>query len=77
MAEQTEREKLIGLCVEIFAHCELDCEITLGGNGTNCSEAANVAEAMLNILKVKYSTLKKQVAARAQELMIEYGIEND
>ncbi len=32
------------LSAEVYAHVELDWEITLGGSGTNCCEAANVID---------------------------------
>jgi len=43
-------EQLLNLCVEIYAFMELDWEITLAGNGTNSSEASNVADEILNII---------------------------
>ena len=38
------------MCVDIFAHADLDYEITLSGNGINPCEAAGVAWKILDIL---------------------------
>ena len=43
-------KRLDELCISIIAHCRLDYEITISGNGTNPSEAANVAYAILDIV---------------------------
>ena len=40
------------LSIEVFAHVELDWEVTLGGNGTNCCEAANVMHAINDMFPV-------------------------
>jgi hypothetical protein len=34
---------------ETFCCCQLDWEITMGGNGTNASEALNALDAVYNI----------------------------
>ncbi len=73
------KEKLIEMCVEIYACSELDYEVTLGGNGTNAAEAANVAGEILDIIGVKDEDGKfeKMVSDRVKELKKEYGDNED
>lgn len=65
------------LCTDIFAHCELDWEITLSGNGTNPCEAGNVAYALLDELYKDGRKWRKQhqakIALRMKELRKEMG----
>lgn len=73
-----QREKLIDLCLEIFASSELDYEVTIAGNGTNSAEAENVAKGILDILGIdlyspEFSLL---IAARVKELKEMYGIDD-
>ena len=49
------------LCIEIFAHNQLDCEVTLCGNGTNSAEASNVAMEILEILGIEYKDLADDI----------------
>ena len=58
-------EKLVELCVDIFAHCQNDYEITLSGNGTNACEASNVA---LSILDTFYGDGRKWRRANQQRI---------
>lgn len=44
-------DRLYEMCIEIFAHSALDYEIDLAGNGTNASEACNVATEICNIFE--------------------------
>ena len=46
----TMEQQLLELCAHIYAHVKLDYEVTLGGNGTNCYEASNVADEILEII---------------------------
>lgn len=66
------KKKLEELCIEIAAHADLGYEVTLSGNGTNCSEAYNVALAILDILHGdgrKWMTKNhKRVTAAVREL---------
>ncbi len=73
------RAKLLDLCVEIYACNELDYEVTLSGNGTNASEAANVAGEILDIIGVKRKDreFKRKVAERAKEMKTEYGEDDE
>lgn len=61
------------LCLDIYAHYEIDCEITLGGNGTNPSEAANVAWEIQRICGFKIQ--RKDILKRQRELKKLYCIE--
>ena len=61
-------DKLIELCVEVYAHCELDYEVTLAGNGTNASEASNFADEVLEILEVKKKKIEKEISKEVKEL---------
>jgi hypothetical protein len=73
----SERDMLIDLCVDIYAHSEMDMEVTLGGNGTNCCEAANVAREILTILGESRKKLAGKISARVKELEEEYGCDCD
>jgi hypothetical protein len=64
-------EQLIDLCVDIYAHCELDYEINLGGNGSNPYEAANVAREILDILGMNKSDLEIKINEAVKELIEE------
>lgn len=75
--QQDTNKELIELCVDIYAHVEMDFEITLGGNGTNCCEASNVADAILKILKVKQKDLEDQIKKRVAELKAENGYDEE
>ena len=67
------------LCIDIFAHGRNDRHITLSGNGTNPSEAGNVAYAIMDIIHGDGRRWKKdndgRIQARAAELKKEYGDE--
>jgi hypothetical protein len=70
MNTKPEIEKVRELIIDIRAHVEMDREITLCGNGTNCCEALNVARALEKIVgKVN----DKQVQKRVKELQKMYG----
>jgi hypothetical protein len=72
-------KELEGLCLSIFAHSHTDYEVTLSGNGTNCSEASNVALAVLDILhgdgRKWRRANEKQIEKQAKKLRKEYGDE--
>ena len=72
-------KELEGLCLSIFAHSNNDYEVTLSGNGTNCSEASNVALAILDILhgdgRKWRKQNKKQIEKYAKKLRKDYGDE--
>lgn len=75
MANETQEtwtleEKLYDLCLDIYAHAHLDCEITLCGNGTNACEASNVASKILQLLGKKVTD--KEITKRAKEIEKEY-----
>ena len=77
--DDEKREKLIELCVEIYAHLELDWEVTLAGNGTNPSEASNVADEILGILGVDENSKEFQalLAEKIKELKEQYEPEGE
>ena len=63
--------KLIDLCVDIYAHSELDWEWTnlSHGNSTNSFEASNVADDIFKIIEVdKQAVLDTLVRDRIREL---------
>lgn len=70
-------DQLIDLCVNIEAHSALDMEVTIGGNGTNCSEAMNVAVAIKRIINPDKVTYSKLVADYKAELKKEYGFNEE
>lgn len=61
------------MCIEIYAHCENDYEVTLGGNGVNSSEAALVANRILHILEVAQNSLLARVNRRTKALRKEHN----
>lgn len=65
------KKKLYDFCVNILAHCQLNYEITLGGNGTNSFEAANVAHALMREFNIIIDSA--DVRKRARELEKEFG----
>ncbi len=67
----SQLDMLYKMCVNIQAHCELDCEVTIEGNGVNPSEAAAVCKGILTILGRKID--KKDLKDRIKELQEEYG----
>ena len=73
----TERyNKLVNMCVDIFAHNECDFEWTNSkGNGINCSEAAGVAMEVIEILGVDYNDpeIEDRIIEAADKLEQEYG----
>lgn len=71
----TKEEKLIDMCVMIESHCNLDREITLCGNGTNCMEAANVSRKILGILEIDRKDLEERIQASTKEWAEVYNIE--
>jgi hypothetical protein len=74
-----KNKELEDLCLDIFAHSFNDYEITLSGNGTNCSEASNVALAILDTLhgdgRKWRKKNEKQIEKLAKKLRKEYGDE--
>ena len=62
------KDKIIELCVDIFAHSSLDYEITLCGNGCNAFECEGVALKLLDILGMSYEDIKDRVAEQAKKL---------
>ena len=70
---------LENLCIDIFAHSFNDYEITLSGNGTNCSEASNVALAVLDVMhgdgRKWRKEHEKQIEKLAKVLRKQYGDE--
>ena len=72
-------KELEELCLSIFAHSSNDYEITLSGNGTNCSEATNVALAIMDILHGDGRKWRKQneklIEKYAKKLRKDYGDE--
>lgn len=67
------------LCVDIYAHAEIDSEITLCGNGTSACEATNVANRIFEILGIDKNTDLHQmrIEARVKELEKEYGLNDE
>ena len=66
--DDKQRDELVEMCVNIFAHADVDCEITLFGNGVNPAEASLVAFAILDVLKVKRTSIKHRIRMRVREL---------
>lgn len=64
------KKKLHDFCVNILAHCQLDYQITLGGNGTNPFEAANVAHALMREFSININP--EDVSKRVKELKEEF-----
>jgi hypothetical protein len=62
------RKRLIDLCIEIYACNELDYEVTLAGNGTNASEASNVADEILNILNIKKNDIQEDIGKEVDRI---------
>ena len=48
-----KNKQLEDLCLSIFAHSNNDYEVTLSGNGTNASEASNVALSERSVLSAR------------------------
>ena len=71
MSDKKLIEQLIDLCVDIYAHCELDYEINLGGNGTNPYEAANVASEIMDILGMRKRDLEIKINEVVKDLIEE------
>jgi hypothetical protein len=69
----TMEEKLLDLCVNIFAHDELGYEITLRGNGCNSSECCGTANEILHILGKSYSDIEDLVNRKMDEIEEMYG----
>ena len=74
-------EKLNDLLIEIYAHANQDFEVTINGNGTNCSEALNVAYGVIKILHgsvAKWkSENKNQIKAEIIRLRSLYRCDED
>jgi len=62
------RKKVLDLCIDIYAHDQLDYEITLCGNVYIAFECSGVADKLLEILGVTYDDISKQIFIKAQEL---------
>ena len=67
------KEKILGLCIDIFAHDECEYEITLQGNGANAFECSFVAHELLALLDVEYEEIEARVQKRVTELREMYG----
>lgn len=65
------RKLILDLCVDIYAHAELDYEITIHGNGTNASEASNVADELLEIIRVNKRSLDVRIQSRVAQIEYE------
>ena len=65
--------KLVDMCVDVFAYSELDYEITLAGNGVSAFECSAMAKATLDILGLKYVDIQTRVDHRIRELEEMYG----
>jgi hypothetical protein len=76
MTIQQQRD-LEELCVEIFAHALNDYQVELNGCDTNCAEAENVADEIVQIMGFSKKLWRPRVEARAKELRIEHGEEED
>ena len=70
-------DALIDLCVDIYAHVELDMEITLMGNGCNACECSGVADTIVYILKLEKEKVDKRVESRVKELKELYNIPDE
>ena len=62
------KEKIMELCIDIFAHSYLDREITLAGNGCNSFECEGVANALLGFYDLKYKDIEADVMRRVAKL---------
>lgn len=74
-----KNKQLEDLCLSIFAHSFNDYEVTLSGNGTNASEASNVALSILDIIhgdgRKWRKANEKQIEKYAKKLRKDYGDE--
>lgn len=61
--------KLEELCVQVFAHCELDVEVNLSGNGTNACEATNFALEVLDLIHGDGRVWRKKNQKRIDKAM--------
>jgi len=61
------KEKILELCVDIYAHDQLDWEITLCGNGCNAFECSGVANEMLEIMGIEKSAIDGKILAKVRE----------
>lgn len=50
-----QEKALRDLCIDVHAHCDIDSEITLKGNGTNPGEALNVIRVIEDIMGFEIS----------------------
>ena len=55
--------ELYELCIDLEAHAELGCEITLNGNGYNSTEAVGVGRAVSKIMNfnIKQEDIEKEI----------------
>jgi hypothetical protein len=63
-----KEQAVLDLCVDIYAHLELDWEIDLAGNGTNPSEASNVADVLKEIFEFNEDEFSELANKRIEEL---------
>lgn len=67
-----QSSKLYDLCIEILAHIELDCEITILGNGYNAGELSGVVK---KIIKIMHFDIKNEDVEKViEELKIAYSM---
>jgi hypothetical protein len=64
--------KLEELCIEIFAHCDMDRNVGIAGNTTNSFEAANVAHGVLDIMHGDSSKWRHDNQKRIDDYIAEW-----
>ena len=69
--ENSMKEELHDLCLEILSHAAIDGEVTIDGNGVCSSEASVVARKILKICGIKCT--QREIKKRATELAKEEG----
>lgn len=47
------KQELLDLCIDVYAHANLDWEITLCGNGVNSFENTGTVNEILRILEIE------------------------
>jgi predicted ATP-grasp superfamily ATP-dependent carboligase len=67
----TKDEKIRKFCLNVLAHSEADYEVTINGNGVNCSEAATTVEGLMKIMKLTIP--QEEVVEEANKLRKQYG----
>lgn len=71
MIEQEQYQQLIDLLIDVYAHAELDYDVTLLGNSLNASECAGMARKIEEILNIEIGYDEIQARMGALETLYE------